>query len=105
MSLQIWLPLINDTKNRGLNTIQFINSSATNVSGGKLGNCYQFVAKTGNGLYNQTDNIKYMNEHINHHSFSFCAWVKSSSADTCVCSFSFGLSLFIGDYIRLRLYN
>ena len=44
MSLQIWLPLIEDTHNQGLNNIQFTNNGAILDPDGKLGKCYKMEA-------------------------------------------------------------
>lgn len=111
MSLQIWLPLTGHTKNKGLwaSTTEFsvTNTSCITVNNsGKIGKCYNFNSTvTNSGIFHADGN--YMSEHINNHSFSICAWIQTTSTDTCVISLSYGLRLFAGDssHTYITLYN
>ena len=109
MPLQVWLPLIGNTENNGLSNFVFAIDNSTYVTidnAGKLGKCYNFSSSaTNRGIYSNDNG--FMDKYINNHSFSLCAWVKTSSSDTNVISLSYGLRLFAGDkdHTYLSLYN
>ena len=111
MSLQIWLPLTGDTRNRGVwnSTSEFYPSNTNFITvdnSGKLGQCYAFNSTaTNSGIYHVDGN--YMADHINNKSFSICAWIQTTATDTCVISLSYGLRLFVGDasHTYITLYN
>lgn len=83
MSLQVWLPLINDIKNQGLDDMtQFVNNGATIASEGGFGHSHYLNKVTLScpnfTLLESTD------------SFSACCWVKftafpSDSNAYCIC--------------------
>lgn len=111
MSLQIWLPLTGHTRNKGVwsSTAEF---SVTNTSfitvnnSGKIGKCYDFNSTaTNSGIFHS--DADYMAEHVNNHSFSICAWIKTTSTDTCAISLSYGVRLFVGNasHTYMTLYN
>jgi hypothetical protein len=111
MSLQIWLPLTGHTRNKGVwsSTTEFnvTNTSFITVNdSGKIGKCYNFNSTATNSGIFHNDN-DYMAKHINNHSFSICAWIKTTSTDTCVISLSYGVGLFVGNasHTLMRLYN
>lgn len=71
MSLQIWLPLIKDLKNQGLNNnIIITNNGSTFNSVGKLGGCYNFD----NSMGILTNNSITLNT-----TFSISCWIKINS--------------------------
>ena len=88
MSLQVWLPLNGNLNNQGLDgSLEFINTaSATVATDGKIGSCYFFSDTSGNGLllYSGKSPVEFMNAYINHHSWSLCAWVRTTSDSTVV---------------------
>ena len=47
VSLQVWLPLINDVHNQGASGISVVNNGATVNTSGKIGSCYAFNGSTG----------------------------------------------------------
>lgn len=76
MSLQVWVPLIKDYKNYGLNDLQFtpINTTYTkSAADGKIGTtCYTNTSHTAGGLIS--------NKKINlGQQLSMCCWVKFST--------------------------
>ena len=72
MSLQVWLPLTKDLRNQGLADVTVTNIGATyNVSGGKLGGCYNF---DGTNDRIQISNLS------NPASFSVCFWMKRNAS-------------------------
>lgn len=112
MSLQIWLPLDGDTKNKGLfpfpSEFAVNNTSCVTVDdNGKIGKCYNFDSDVASeqGIW-RTDS-GFMDACINKHSFSLCAWIKTTATDTCVMSLSYGLRLIAGQngYTYISLYN
>jgi len=110
MALQVWLPLNGNLNNQGLEgRAKFITSTTTIDSAGKIGNCYSFSQNTGSGIYLDTSKLScadFMNTYINNHSFSLCAWVKTSStSQTPIISLTYGLRLFGGTTTLISLYN
>lgn len=96
MSLQIWLPLTNDINNYGVagNYKFSIPSSGVIPSDdGILGKCYTFSAMSGNGIFSADNG--FMNTYINHHSYSMCCWIKTTTKDTTPMNLSYGLGLLI----------
>lgn len=83
MSLQVWLPLINDMKNQGIDDMtQFVNNGATIVADGKFGHSY-YLNKVTLSCPNFTI-LESTDE------FSACCWVKFISFPTdsnayCIC--------------------
>ena len=72
MSLQVWLPLIKDYKNYGLNTMEFspIDSNTIISSGGKIGeNCYYNNSHGAGGFI--SDKTLYLGDKL-----TMCCWVK-----------------------------
>lgn len=107
MALQIWLPLIKDVTNQGLSNFIFTNSAPSMITlttGGKIGSCYNFNSTSNNNGIYSADN-GFMASYINNHSWSICAWVQSTSTDTCVISLSYGLRMFAGTTTSIALYN
>ena len=71
MSLQVWLPLTKDLRNQGLSECTVTaQGSATFISNGKLGGCYQLGTSTG---YLELEKTPFVN---NSGSFSVSIWVK-----------------------------
>ena len=109
MALQVWLPLNGDTLNQGLANWAFSNSNTTCITvdtSGKIGKCYNFNSTVANsGIYSGDNG--FMNAYINNKSWTLCAWVNTTSADTIIISLSYGLRLFAGDATNTRiiLYN
>ena len=89
MSLRVWLPLMGDLHNQGLDDISLTASANSSVSqGGKIGSCYQFGTSTSSYLkFNNVNFIKNFTE------CSVSLWVKiltwQSSYNT---YFQFGFS-------------
>lgn len=109
MALQVWMPLINNTNNQGLSPWNFEVSNTshiTNVTGGKLGNCYNFNSPTiNNGIYSADNG--FMAKYMNNQSFSLMAWIKTSvtNSATTIMNLSYGLSLFGGASTYISLAN
>lgn len=108
MALQVWLPLNGNTNNQGLDgSYTFTNSSQSMItvnSSGKIGKCTEFNSTANNSGIYSVDN-GFMDKYINNKSWSLCAWVKTTSTDTCVLSLSYGLRLFAGTSPLISLYN
>lgn len=75
MSLQIWLPLIGNLKNEGLNPVSVTNNGATVNNNGKIGKCYSFGGS--NYLTLPTSAIENFSGDI-----SCCAWINISAWNT-----------------------
>ena len=109
MSLQVWLPLNGNLNNQGLDgSLGFTNTaSATVVADGKLGSCYSFSATSGNGLLLSSgkSSSEFMDAYINHHSWSMCAWIRTTSNDNVVFGLTYGLRLWCGSTNYVNLYN
>ena len=109
MSLQVWLPLNGNLNNYGLDgSLGFTNTaSATVAADGKLGQCYSFSAFSGNGLFlgSGKSSSEFMDAYINHHSWSLCAWVRTTSDDNVVFGLTYGLRLWCGSTNSVNLYN
>lgn len=111
MSLQIWLPLTGHTRNKGVwkTTAEFYPSNTNFITvddSGKIGKCYSFNSTaTNTGIYHADGN--YMADYINNKSFSICAWIQTTSTDTCAISLSYGVRIFVGDggHTYITLYN
>ena len=110
MSLQLWLPLNGNTKNKGVfptNNFSVTNTTCITVNDeGKIGKCYNFNSTVNNtGIYHADSG--FMAKCINNHSFSLCIWVQTTATDTCALSLSYGLRLFVGDssHTYVTLYN
>lgn len=110
MSLQLWLPLNGNAKNKGVfpvNNFSVANTTCITVSNeGKIGKCYDFNSTVNNsGIYHV--DAGFMEKCINNHSFSLCIWVKTTATDTCALSLSYGLRIFVGDssHTYVTLYN
>ena len=82
MSLQVWLPLNGNLNNQGLDgSLGFTNTASATVStDGKLGQCYSFSTTSGNGLLLSSgkSSSEFMDAYINHHSWSMCAWIRTT---------------------------
>ena len=65
MSLKVWLPLIDNINNQGLETVSIENNGATVDSSGKLGSCYSFNGTSNNIV---TSYPSYESD------FSVCIW-------------------------------
>ena len=109
MSLQVWLPLNGNLNNQGLDgSLEFTNTaSATVATDGKIGSCYSFSATSGTGLLLSKGKSasEFMNAYINHHSWSMCAWIKTTSDDNVVFGLTYGLRLWCGSTNYVHLYN
>lgn len=94
MGLRIWLPLINDVGNQGLDDVVVTNSGATSNTSGKIGTCYSF---------NGSSNYLSMPYNFYNSEYSVCAWVyttSSTATQTIVCdrtSVGSGFSTFLID--------
>ena len=77
MSLLVWLPLNGNIDNYGLINPTFTNSGATVNNNGKIGKCYEFV-DTSHTYIRFNTNETLLNT-INNHSFSVCAWIKTTT--------------------------
>lgn len=109
MSLQVWLPLNGKLDNLGLDgSLKFTNDASATVSTeGKIGSCYSFSATSGSGIYLSSGKSasEFMNTYINHHSWSMCAWIKTTSNDNVVFGLTYGLRLWCGSTNQVSLYN
>ena len=109
MSLQVWMPLNGNLNNQGLDgSLEFTNTaSATVATDGKIGSCYSFSATSGTGLLLSKGKSasEFMDTYINHHSWSMCAWVKTTSNDNVVFGLTYGLRLWCGSTNYVNLYN
>ena len=109
MSLQVWLPLNGNLSNQGLDgSLEFTNTaSATVATDGKIGSCYSFSATSGTGLLLSKGKSasEFMDAYINHHSWSMCAWVRTTSNDNVVFGLTYGLRLWCGSTNYVSLYN
>ena len=109
MSLQVWLPLNGNLNNQGLDgSLEFTNTaSATVATDGKIGSCYSFSATSGTGLLLSKGKSasEFMDTYINHHSWSMCAWVRTTSNDNVVFGLTYGLRLWCGSTNYVHLYN
>ena len=73
MGLQIWLPLVEDATNQGLDNRQFTNSGGvTFVNDGKLGKCAYFQGSS----YLYSDNLTLGN------TWTVCWWAKAAMAQS-----------------------
>ena len=107
MSLLVWLPLDGDTHNQGIAPWNFSVSNTSMITvdnSGKIGKCYNFNSTAANNGIYSADN-GFMGTYINNKSWSICAWVCTSSTDTCVISLSYGLRIFCGNSTYVSLYN
>ena len=92
MSLQVWLPLINDLKNYGVSSLQTasVQSGVASSNDGKIGKCYKNSGTNANVTTNINITIK---------QFSMSAWVRIDTLQSNWCR-SWGLigddSLYIG---------
>ncbi len=109
MSLQVWMPLNGNLNNQGLDgSLEFTNTaSATVATDGKIGSCYSFSATSGTGLLlsKGKSTSEFMDAYINHHSWSMCAWVRTTSNDNVVFGLTYGLRLWCGSTNYVNLYN
>ena len=109
MSLQVWLPLNGNLNNQGLDgSLEFTNTaSATVAADGKIGSCYSFSATSGTGLLLSKGKSasEFMDAYINHHSWSMCAWIRTTSNDNVVFGLTYGLRLWCGSTNSVNLYN
>ena len=109
MSLQVWLPLNGNLNNQGLDgSLEFANTaSATVATDGKIGSCYSFSATSGTGLLLSKGKSasEFMDTYINHHSWSMCAWIRTTSDDNVVFGLTYGLRLWCGSTNYVHLYN
>lgn len=107
MSLQVWMPLNGNLNNQGLDgSLEFANTaSATVTTDGKIGSCYSFSATSGTGLLLSKGKSasEFMNTYINHHSWSLCAWIRTTSNRTVVFGLTYGLNLWCGSSNSMRL--
>lgn len=110
MSLQLWLPLNGNVKNKGVfptNNFSVTNTTCITVSDeGKIGKCYNFNSTVNNtGIFHA--DAGFMAKCINNHSFSLCIWIQTTATDTCALSLSYGLRIFVGDssHTYVTLYN
>ena len=105
MSLLVWLPLDGDTHNQGIAPWNFSVSNTSMITvdnSGKIGKCYNFNSTAiNNGIYSADNG--FMNQYINNKSWSFAAWVNTTSSATCVAYFSYGLSFWAGNASNARL--
>ena len=109
MSLQVWLPLNGNLDNQGLDgSLGFTNTaSATVATDGKIGSCYSFSSTSGSGLLlsKGKSTSEFMDAYINHHSWSMCAWVRTTSNDNVMFGLTYGLRLWCGSTNYVNLYN
>lgn len=109
MSLQVWMPLNGNLNNQGLDgSLEFTNTaSATVATDGKIGSCYSFSATSGTGLLLSKGKSasEFMDVYINHHSWSMCAWIRTTSNDNVVFGLTYGLRLWCGSTNSVNLYN
>ena len=109
MSLQVWMPLNGNLNNQGLDgSLEFTNTaSATVATDGKIGSCYSFSATSGTGLLLSKGKSasEFMDAYINHHSWSMCAWIRTTSNDNIVFGLTYGLRLWCGSTNYVHLYN
>ena len=109
MSLQVWMPLNGNLNNQGLDgSLEFTNTaSAIVATDGKIGSCYSFSATSGTGLLLSKGKSasEFMDAYINHHSWSLCAWIRTTSDDNVVFGLTYGLRLWCGSTNYVHLYN
>lgn len=104
MSLQVWLPLNGNTSNQGLSNQTFSISDTATITldnAGKIGKCYNFNGTTGNGIYSNDNG--FMDNYINNKSWSLCAWIKTTSTNTCVLALTYGITLWVGSSPQISL--
>ena len=103
------MPLNGNLNNQGLDgSLEFTNTaSATVATDGKIGSCYSFSATSGTGLLLSKGKSasEFMDAYINHHSWSMCAWVRTTSNDNVVFGLTYGLRLWCGSTNYVHLYN
>ena len=107
MSLRVWLPLNGNLENKGISNITFTNTATSYITvntAGKIGSCFAFNSSANNNGIYSADN-GFMANYINNKSWSICAWIKTSSIDTCIISLSYGLRMFAGNSTYISLYN
>lgn len=109
MPLQVWLPLNGNLKNKGVANFSCSNTAPSYITidnNGKIGKCFNFNSSSNNSGIFSADN-GFMNKYINNKSWSLCAWILTTSTDTCIMSLSYGLRIFAGDqsHTNVSLYN
>ena len=107
MSLRVWLPLNGNLENKGISNITFTNTATSYITvntAGKIGSCFAFNSSANNNGIYSADN-GFMANYINNKSWSICAWIKTSSIDTCIIYLSYGLRMFAGNSTYISLYN
>lgn len=106
MALQVWLPLMGDVHNQGLYPLEFNNTNAQVSASGCLGSCYSFTATTGTGINAIISSNDFLTRFIDNHSFSLCAWFKTTDASlTPIINITYGIYLQGGPNARFILYN
>ena len=95
-----------DVHNQGLYPLEFNNTNAQVSASGCLGSCYSFTATTGTGINAIISSNDFLTRFIDNHSFSLCAWFKTTDASlTPIINITYGIYLQGGPNARFILYN
>lgn len=106
MSLRVWLPLNKDLRNQGLSNVTVTNNGATFSDG-----CANFNGDSTNRYYMLFNDANFMNNYINHHSFSIGGWIKTTTTRNAwgignsIISLTYGVRLGVGPVTLFSLYN
>lgn len=106
MALRVWLPLNRDLRNHGLENAAVTNNGATFSDG-----CANFNGDSTNRYYMSFNDANFMNNYINHHSFSIGGWVKTTTTrdswgiGNVIISLTYGVRLGVGSITAFSLYN
>ena len=82
MSLRVWLPLMGDLKNNGLDVTDVSGTNLTIDNNGKIGPCYAF---DGTSRYITIENAPLNNDT---EEFSFACWFKATADDELMCLYA-----------------
>ena len=99
VSLQVWLPLIDDVHNQGVSGTTVVNNGATVNTSGKIGSCYAFNGSTGYIALSGSDLFKIFTGGTQQ--FSITMWVFHADATRAILFGDYATSGGIGFNIEL----